>query len=114
MAPSRSGHGARLKNSHQTRTAKPPNMPPIMPKGTPPGTMTGTTHHTSHCSATATTPGHSRRGFLAVGLSDGAGFIVIPGAPRCRVLQTFLPTTGPPGSRPEQSAEGQLHERYMG
>src|SRR6476661_7947357 len=61
-APNRSDQGARLKKTHQTRTANPPATPPITPKATAPGTAMGTTNLASHCSATATTPGHSRIG----------------------------------------------------
>src|SRR5438105_5477522 len=114
MAPSRSDQGARLKKTHQTRTANPPSTPPIIPKATPPGTTIGTTNHTSHCSATASTPGHSRYGFCAVGLSDWAGFRFMPVSPNALFFQTFLPTTRVPGITPERSEEGQLNERYIG
>src|SRR5262245_14339834 len=74
MAPSRSAHGARLKNNHHTRTAKEHASPPITTLIPASGTTTGTPYQISHCNATAVTPGHSRTGFLDV---NSSGFSMI-------------------------------------
>src|SRR5262249_13220673 len=69
MAPSRSAQGARLKNSHQTRTASAHASPPITAPIRASCATAGTPNQSSHCSATATTPGHSRSGFRDVNSS---------------------------------------------
>ena len=66
LPPTRSDHGARLKNSHHTKTANPPAIPPRIAVPPAPGTTMGRTYLASHCSATAATPGHSRSGFRGV------------------------------------------------
>ena len=62
-ALTRSNLGARLKNDHQTMSARPPATAPITPNGVNSGTKIGTTNLTSHCSITMATPGHNLRGF---------------------------------------------------
>src|SRR5882724_8623838 len=69
MAPMRSNQGARLKNSHHTRTASPQTSPPIIPNIIVSGATKGMTNQTSHCRTTATTPGHSRKDFRGAGSS---------------------------------------------
>ena len=58
--PSRSDQGARLKNSHQPITARPNAKPPITAVPPCDGQTSGISQ-SSHWSATATTPGQSRR-----------------------------------------------------
>jgi len=72
-APTRSGQGARLRNTHHTTIANPQKTPPITPKnvaGNPKnvasGATIGTTNLSSISSTAATTPGQSRSGFLSV------------------------------------------------
>ena len=62
-ALTRSNLGARLKNNHQTMSARPPATAPITPNDVNSGTKIGTTNLTSHCSITMATPGHNLRGF---------------------------------------------------
>jgi hypothetical protein len=80
MAPMRSDQRARLKNSHHTRTASPQTSPPIIPNIMTSGATMGTTNQTSHCSTTATTPGHSRKGFRGAGAS---ALLVVSAALSC-------------------------------
>ena len=64
IAPTRSDHGARLKNTHHTTIANAATSPPSNPTGGAPGATSGTaTSLNSSSSAAATTPGHSRSGF---------------------------------------------------
>src|ERR1017187_9273158 len=77
-APKRSDHGARLRKTHQARTAKPPTSSPSIPKPSAPGTTAGTANLASHCSTTATTPGQRRSGFRVAGSSVRAMVIVTP------------------------------------
>src|SRR4030095_13198113 len=63
MAAIRSIHGARLKNSHHTRSTRPPTGPASALTRPLFGAMTGSTSHSSHWTTTMTTPGHRRKGF---------------------------------------------------
>src|SRR5215467_3823909 len=74
MAPSRSPHGARLKNNHHTRTANAHAAAPIIAPIMASGSTTVTPNQISHCSATAITPGHTRSGFPDV---NSSGFSMI-------------------------------------
>ena len=65
-APSRSAHGARLKNSHHRRMRTPPPTPPRTAKMPPPGTSSGTIRTVSRISVARVTPGHKRRGLSTV------------------------------------------------
>src|SRR5262245_23237208 len=69
MAPRRSDQGARLKNSHHTRTANAHTRAPITTPIPASGATIGRPNQISHISATATTPGHSRSGFRGTGSS---------------------------------------------
>ena len=62
MAPTRSTHGARLKNSHHTRTTNTQASPPIIATIAVSRTTKGTSQ-SKHSATTATTPGHTRSGF---------------------------------------------------
>jgi len=64
-APKRSLRLARLKNAHQTMSAIVKTNETIMPRPKPliPGMRALIPNRDSHWSATATTPGQTRRGF---------------------------------------------------
>ena len=63
IAPKRSDHAARLKNSHHRATRIPPTNPPSTPYIMVSGATAGTTNLASPASIAMTTPGHSRSGF---------------------------------------------------
>src|ERR1035437_6529278 len=67
MAPKRSDHAARLKNSHHKATRIPPANPPSTPYTTKSGPPEETTILASPVSIARTTPGHSRSGFRGDG-----------------------------------------------
>jgi hypothetical protein len=67
-APTRSDHGARLKNSHQARIANEATSAPSTAMMPASGRTSGTTNLTSPSSTAAATPGHSRSG-LRIGPS---------------------------------------------
>src|SRR5215475_494785 len=69
MAPTRSTQGARLNSSHHTRTASAHTSAPITAPIRASGATIGKPNQSSHSRATATTPGHSRSGFLGAGSS---------------------------------------------
>jgi hypothetical protein len=71
-APSRSRHGARLKNNHHSTRSNPHASAPITPTVAASGVKSGATKRSSHCTATITTPGQSRSGWEAGVSSAGA------------------------------------------
>jgi hypothetical protein len=62
IAPIRSDHGARLKNSHHTMIASVPASAAIMPANPVSGKIAGIRILSPTITAAATTPGHNRSG----------------------------------------------------
>src|SRR5262249_15012618 len=58
------------------------------------GTTRGRTNRASHCSATASTPGHSRSGFCPAGWAVCAVVILGPTPPTSRLFPLFLAARG--------------------
>ena len=71
MAPNRSIQAARLKKTHHRTIASPPTNPPNTLISSASGHTIGTPNLRIHSSVTATTPGHSRSGFLGACSSAG-------------------------------------------
>src|SRR5262245_2286607 len=83
-APSRSDHGARLKNSHHTTVATPHSIPTMTPtnesetgKTSLSGAISGRTYRASTSTIAITRPGHNRSGLRGVGPPVSIGDISV-------------------------------------